>query len=465
MRARGSLRMGIVNFLQKLSKVLPETVRPYGGTLLKWAIIGYLIRIFIMPLFVSGDLLTLAWSALTFSKEQQLVPAGDPCPITFFLSAFYAMTRPIVPSNVVAFITSNVGYTPTPLKESMVGIMFVLHQAGMPTFILISKIPYLIFDFATALLLLHFTEDGKKATSIFKFWMINPFSIFICYYAGQYDIIPAFFMMYALYFLKKQKGELTMLLLGVASAFKVFSMLFVLPVVILLIEGENGLTNKAKYATKLLGITLLPLIVTFSASFLTPVYYESANLAMLPRNSFIVNGFFGRTLYNRGSLGQPFLLGLFLYTLDYSVNLPTLAGFPDVIYVFPLIYALFILWITYFKWSFEKFWKAILAFLLAYYSIALFHLQWFLWAQPFLVLLVVENPKKFLKLYLTLIPLYFIYISYWSPTIPFILNNIGLPGFQVINLFRSIFSAICIFMAFLIIIPDRILNMIKNQYL
>ena len=68
-----------------------------------------------------------------------------------------------------------------------------------------------------------------------------------------------------------------------------------------------------------------------------------------------------------------------------------------------------------------------------------------------------------------LIPLYFVYIWYWdaaltvnllAPIIPQALfwigpltfmNNLGLPGIQIISIFRTIFSAICLFIVFYIL--------------
>lgn len=439
------------NILKRLEiqKILPKITKRHGMTLLKWAIIGYLVRVAVMPLFYTGDQMSIAWGSLILMKDHQLVASSDPPTIFYVFSVFYTLVRPILPGNVLDFLVSKPGYTPTWFSGS-----FYFNMSGVRTFLLVSKIPYLVFDFATAILLLKLIDDDeRKALSAFKLWMMNPFAVSICYAIGQFDIIPVFFLILGLYFFKAHKVRWAMLAIGIAGAFKIFSMLFVLPLALIYFKEHRSLAVKAKGITELLGISSLPIILTLSSLILIPTYYESANAANPDLYDF--NGFFGRTLYSRGNPTQPLFGGLFLYALDYSVSLKTLPTFWDVIYFFPLIYGLFLLGIIYWRdWSFERVWKVILIFFLAYYSVTLFHIQWFLWAQPLLTLLIVGAPDKFLKLYVISIPLYFIYTSYWNADLVSAMNSIGLPGVQVVNLCRSILSGVCIFTIFLILKRD-----------
>jgi len=41
------------------------------------------------------------------------------------------------------------------------------------------KIPYLIFDFGSAFIILHLFRENKKGILAFKFWMVNDFFVFV----------------------------------------------------------------------------------------------------------------------------------------------------------------------------------------------------------------------------------------------------------------------------------------------
>jgi hypothetical protein len=349
-----------------------------------------------------------------------------------------------------------------------------MSQPGILSYIIVTKIPFLVFDFALALLLLRLIDDGKKATFAFKLWMMNPITLYISYAMVQYDIIPTFFFMLALYFFKKQKENWTAASLGLSSAFKIFGLMLVPPIILISMKNHKGWTKKMKHLFLTLGISLFPLVVVQIATSLIPVYYEPANMASL---KFDINGFFGTTYYSRGEPAPSIFNTLSFFITDYSVGLKTLANTPDVIYLFPLMYGLFLLAIAYWReWPFGRVSKAFLVFFLAYYASNLFLPQWFLWALPLLIILVAEDRNRFFRFYLLLISLFFFYNLYWDAMntsqllIPIVHQAYFWPGpiglgvsYQAINIFRAIFSAVCIFMIVLILGVDRFLIHLRNR--
>jgi Gpi18-like mannosyltransferase len=336
----------------------------------------------------------------------------------------------------------------------------------------VSKIPYLIFDFALALLLLHMIDDGKKASLAFKLWMLSPISILISFAVGQIDIMSAFFLVLALYFFKKRRELSSIVSLGICGIVKMFGMLFILPMALIYLKKRSGLKSKAKHLSLMLIVGFLPLAVDQISTLFTTTYYESANLAWPISNEVI--GFFGKTFYSFGQQGNAILRGVFLRFLDFSASFATYSF--DKIYFTVFIYGLFLLGVVYLKdWSFERVWKAFLVFLLAYYAFALFHPQWFLLAVPLLIFAVAEDRDRYFRLYLLLVALYFVYVCYWNgfftsmlapilhqayfwPGQIELLNNLNLPGYQVINIFRSILSAVFVVFAALILRIDRLLH-------
>jgi hypothetical protein len=451
---------------------LPQNVAPYAKTLLAFVIIGYIIRALMMPLFASGDLISISGVALYLRDTHQLVPTGDPPLIFYMLSSIYSFFGSFLNLNYADF-ASQTAYTPAGLST-----FFRIPDPNFIALISISKIPYLIFDFGTAFLLLHLVNDGRKATLAFKLWMINPFTLYICYAIGQYDIIPTFFLLLAVFFFMKQRTSLSMLSIGIASAFKMFALIFLPFLIVASLKQRKGISSRVKSFFLILALACVPIAMSQASLLLVPPGYQSINAA-LPSN-FEYNGYIGQTLYSRGAPQTSSVQSLFTFFLEYSASLKTYSLFNDTIYLVVFAYGLLLLAVVYFEgWSFDKIYKIILAFLLIYYSVSLFHVQWFLWVQPFLILLVVSN-RKFLVPYLLLMPLYFIYSWYWDPGLTAYLltpinnysihwtgpldfiNNLGISGFQFVSIFRSLFSAVCIFIA-AVILKKSIVDLRKKD--
>lgn len=454
---------------QKRFSILPEAIRSQKTTILKWGIAGYLVRIAIMPLFAHADLITNARVSATLYQSHQLINSTYPPSIAFFFTSLYALFSPVLPTMILNNLTSNTSYLPVRLFS-----MFQLLQPGTLTFIFISKIPYLVFDVALSILVLHIVDDQKKALLAFKLWIANPISIYICYVMGQFDIIPAFFLILALYFFKKRRELSSIASIGISAAFKVFGLLFLPPMAIIYSKEHTGLKSKGKHLSLMLIVGALPLIVSQIATFLTPTYYESANLAW-PVTSEI-NGFYGKTFYIMGQGGNILGTSLF-YLLSYSTKFTTFSF--DTIYVVILLYGLFLLGVNYFAdWSLGKVWKAFLVFLLAYYAFSLFHPQWFLLGLPLLILLVSEDRRRYFGIYVLVVSLFFVYLGYWndfftSIFIPIIhqayfwpgeidlLNGLGLQGYQIISIFRSLLSAAFVVLLGFVLNVDRLFHKSK----
>jgi hypothetical protein len=417
-----------------------------------------------MPLFAHNDFVTTLWISFTWINRHQLIFSVDPPAVFLVLSGFYYFMMPFISPTFLNFIISGTAFTPPTLLQT-----FSLLQPGINSVLFIGKIPFLIFDVTSAFFILHLFNDANKAFTTFKIWILNPVSIFVSYIFGQYDIFPVFFMILALYFLKNNRFGLSMFSLGIASIFKLVGIALIPLITIYFWKSrkEKSLAKKIMGTSRILVSGLLPLFLIPIALLCVPQYYESCNVA-LPRGD-LFNGFFGNTYYNQGEVVQPFYSGISRFLLDRSISFRILLD-TNIIYFVPLVYALVLLGAIYEKhFSFEKVYSYFVVFLLLYYAFSLFLPQWFLWVQPFLIMLAVENPRIFRKLYLMFMMLYFLYTWQWDsglttnlimPVVPqamfwpgpiTLMNNAGLPAYQIISIFRTIFSAVCIFTVFCII--------------
>jgi hypothetical protein len=435
----------------------------------KWILIGLMIRIAVMPLFAHMDLLSIGSWGLLLKEKHELPPASEDGPLIYYIFAgIYTLFGAFFPETTpIQHIYSNTAYTPT-----FAAGPFILAEPGINIFIFVSKIPYLVVDLLMAYLLPLFASDPERATLLSKLWLLNPVSIYISYVVGQYDIIPTFIFMLALWYFKKSMIIPSILLLGLGGAIKFFPLLFVIPLALIYLKTRKFSIQIAGTVGLVL-LSIVPLIILTTVLLkITPVYYLAANAAA-PGPVF--TGFYGNTLYFQGSNIHPIISGLLQFTTDFSFFLSTVP-FNQTIYLFFFIYILLLVYVISSKhWPFAKVWKIILLFFLAYYSLTFFLPQWYLWFQPLLVLLATENPD-FMKFYVGSTVLFFPTILYfdtglttylvgpiflsavtWPGPIE-VLNSLNLPATEILNIFRTFLSAALIGLALLIIRRERLLT-------
>lgn len=224
------------------------------------------------------------------------------------------------------------------------------------------KLPYLFLDIAIAYILLKIV-DRKDQRSVLTFWLFNPFTILLIYAYGNIDILPVFFSVLALYFLKINKGLLAGLSLVLGAAVKAYPLLLI-PA--LLLTGE-------KINTKLRNIIVALVAFIF---IIFPFWSES----------FVTSAF------SSGLTNRLFEFGI---DIGHTRKLP---------YYF-ILYAIFFI---YQLISNKK------DHLLFFFSVTLllvglvdYHIQWTLWFVPFMVILAVLRKQLFF-LFLALIVVAFI---------------------------------------------------------
>jgi len=256
--------------------------------LIKWGLLGLLIRMLFMPFTMHSDILFINYFPLFLSHHgvfdiysylkthfaDQISTLGwfyYP-PLTYFTFGFFQFIfRPLTPlfeawmNGVGLLLTSGGGFTQ---HYTSIGTSQIYRN------IFFMKLPYLFFDASAAILILQFFDDWKESLSAFKLWVFNPVIIYVCYIFGQFDIMPAFFMLLCFYFVKKDSPRAAILSLGMGAAFKNFPFLFLLPLAVLL--GKNNLERM-----KLVALGLLPYFIL-----LLPLYFSSGGFvkfALFPK--------------------------------------------------------------------------------------------------------------------------------------------------------------------------------------
>ncbi|MBL7036471.1 DUF2029 domain-containing protein [Candidatus Microgenomates bacterium] len=286
--------------------------------------------------------------------------------------------------------------------------------------LLLLKLPYFIFDIATAFLLMSFFKDRKKKIWAFGLWLFNPVNLYATYMLGQFDIIPTFLTVAALALVlkKRDKKDVSLLpsamLLGLGAAFKIFPLLFVVPLALLKKDWWSRI--------KIVAVGTLTYAV-----------------AAFP---FIGSAGFRRTALLAGQT-----------TKSLYAQIPISGG--ESIILFLAVVMFFYLVFLYRNSSAENLWKRFFVMMLIFFTFTHYHPQWFLWIMPFFVIDLVKSNFKHWPLVAVSLLSFIALITFFDPGLTVWLFSpinpalYGLPGvWQLmgmnpdINTLRSIFHTI-----------------------
>lgn len=216
----------------------------------------------------------------------------------------------------------------------------VVQNPNIFRYLVVLKLPYLVLDILIAFLLMKFFDNKESKEKAFVFWLFNPFTIILIYVYSNVDIFPVLFTILAFLEIKKQKLFSASLLLGIASGFKLYPLLFI-PFLFL-----AGRTTKEKVLLVAAPLITFGLIIL---SFISTAFFQSA----------LVSGLTTGIFTSDFAILALSLLFFYAVMIDKKINL-------------------FNYWVTLF---------------LIIFSFALFHIQWLLWIAPFLVILSVKKPE------------------------------------------------------------------------
>jgi len=235
--------------------------------------------------------------------------------------------------------------------------------------LLLLKLPYFAFDIAIAYLLAALFKTEKEKLLAFCFWIFNPINLYATYMMGQFDIIPAFFSVLCIYLVVKNAGRLESrslvlesVLLGLGGAFKIFPLMFLVPLAAL----KKSWLDRIKIVA-----------VGLATYFLTI-------LPFLPSKGFRATALLA---------GQT--------TKSLYAQIPISGGESIILFVVAAVFVYLLFLIR--KAAPENLWKSFFIVLLIFFIFTHYHPQWFLWITPFLLIDLVRNPKHWLLIAVSLV--------------------------------------------------------------
>lgn len=279
---------------------------------------------------------------------------------------------------------------------------------------LVLKSHFLIWDILTAIVLAKIIPDKKQKLQIMVLWLFNPVNLFATYMMGQFDIIPAFFIVASIFFLNKKRLILASFMLGFGIAFKLFPIFLLIPLVIF------GKSWRQRILMIVAG--LIPYVVSVIPYLFSPGYKTSALLA----NQSL------KSLY---------------------AQIPVSGG--QSILLFPVFILLFYLIFFHFREKFNNLWQNYFVILIFFFVFTHTHPQWFLWIIPLLIIDLVQskfaNWLPFVLFHISFLGLLFLFDPSLSTRLfaPAFNNLYSAPniwqifGMEIeINLYRSIFHTL-----------------------
>lgn len=228
--------------------------------------------------------------------------------------------------------------------------------------LILLKIPYLPFDLLIAYLFYNLFPTKREKILAFTLWIFNPWVLYSTYMVGQFDVIPTAFVVLALYVLNKKmdlnrRVFLAALFLGIGASFKIYPLLFLLPLAFILPNWlkriQAILLGSAAYI-----VTVLP--------FISSSGYRSTALA--------ANQMF-KSLYAQIPISGG--EGIILFV--------ALIGFFYLIYLYRV-------------GSAENLWQRFFIIILLFFVFTHYHPQWLLWLTPFLIIELLNNNFRHLVL-------------------------------------------------------------------
>lgn len=288
------------------------------------------------------------FSKLSPTDERKQVYSGetpDDLPLQYWIRVPFDLPLRI-------FIDSNMEY------QFLSGSSTLLGNIAFNLNLLVVKLPVIIFDLLTGIILALYLPLHLRKRGLFL-WMINPMSLWATAAVGQVDIMPTFFVVLSLVLLKNGKSQLSALSLGVGGALKSFPFLL-FPFLLL----------TARTWTERIKMTILvavPTIISVIPYLKSPEFRQNALFAPQMDKSLYakipLSG--GEAIF----ITVTALIGLYLlfaHRRQSSVEQSASNTAND-----------FLIFST--------------AAILLVLSFTHFHIQWFLWVVPFLIILIVKS--------------------------------------------------------------------------
>lgn len=285
------------------------------------------------------------------------------------------------------------------IKNTLGNPMLFLH-------LFILKFPYFMFDIGIAILLYALFDSQRNKNLAFTLWMFNPWAIYSTFMVGQFDVIPTFCVILALYLAEKSNTNLlkrilvASFVLGIGASFKIYPLLLLIPIVTFLNNWKQRLVP--------ISVGVLTYILTI--------------LPFLPSQ-----GFRSTALVANQTLKS-------LYA-----QIPISGGESIILFLATIVF--FYLIFLYKNSTVENLWQRLFSILLLFFIFTHYHPQWFLWITPFLIIELIKTNFKHIFVVILMFMAFFGGLLLFEPSLSIGLFSPLNPSLSQIQEIWKIFGA------------------------
>ncbi len=402
----------------------------------KYFLIGMLIRLAFLPFFFQRDLLS------TYQRASETVFAGN------FASDFQQILTNAIHSSYLFIIKSifpAIGEYSSILLDTDTWTSWIgfISSYNVFTALTLFKDLYLIFEMLCMFFILRLSYDNEPGgrLNIFRFWMFNPVVIFVLYVFARHDIIGIFATIIALLLAKKDRKYWSIIILALAIALRFFP------------------------------VMMLPLFI---------FYLAKSKKDYLILTSIGISGLIGVELFSYFYFGKSVIFSLLnAQHFDYILSAKLDLIIHDRIFIFIAVYIIIILSFLHIrKKSFDILLNYGAIIYLAYIALCYFHPQYVLWTVPFLIVILARR-RSLIYYHWMQFGLLMVILVYWGDLVTkFVFAPIDYRFFiyitgpipvierfyssvKFVNIFRSIFTGVSLWMIYLIYRDTR--KLIKKE--
>lgn len=203
--------------------------------------IALVVRLCIMPFFAHVDLFSEYRRVLFALEHGHLLDNSHRILVYYIEIAFAWLSTWFIPVEAALFHLPD----PTQSTASLNDYRYFLNDPYVYRYLFFFKLPYLLFDLATALLIWRFIDNPTGKRIALLLWLFNPLTIFATYIFGRFEVISLFFLCLTAYQLKQHKVLLAALTFGVSLWCREINLLFLPILLIAVIDPKDSVLRNA----------------------------------------------------------------------------------------------------------------------------------------------------------------------------------------------------------------------------
>ncbi len=251
-----NLKIGYNERLVKLINYIKILPKPLNSRQFFLAAVGIavLLRVALMPFFGHVDLYSEA-RRVFYALENGYYFDHSYRFVVFYIEMFFAAI-----STLFIDVTPGLFHIadPTQSTSNLVDYGFFLNDPNIYRHLFFFKLPYLLFDLATAAVIWNFIDKPEHKKIALLIWLFNPVTLFATYVFGRFEVISLFFLALTALQLKYDRVFLASLFFAMALQCREINLMFAPFFLIALIDfKDHYLRNLVLVSASALLIALL----------------------------------------------------------------------------------------------------------------------------------------------------------------------------------------------------------------